>query len=262
MGFQSRSRAILWPSHTTTSYSCPTLADSTSCDAGACPPPDQVLGCLVTNWQGWSECSVTCGGSIYTRSRTVTRPAINGGTACPTTFAASVCSPTECPVDCQVASWTIWGSCSYAQSPLRLLRPSKPSCNEFHSYCAILILTLIAVAIPLFSQLQLRRWLDFKVASDFSFGRRGWPKVRAHAFTFTGHVAFMRKWFRASFPICAAAQCSPRLSRARWPPAPPIVSQPAGQHGVLARRLVGVRVAAAAVQCRSQLLGPAAAQHF
>ena len=118
MGSQSRSRMILSPSRTT-SYSCPTLADSTSCDAGAGPPPDQVLGCLVTNWQGWSECSVTCGGSIYTRSRTVTRPAINGGTACPTTFETSVCSPTECPVDCQVASWTIWGSCSYAQSALR-----------------------------------------------------------------------------------------------------------------------------------------------
>ena len=146
MGFQSRSRSILSPSRTTTLYSCPSLGDSTSCDAGPCPAPDEVLGCLVTNWQGWSECSVTCGGSIYTRSRTVTRPAINGGTACPTTFETSVCSPTECPVDCQVASWTIWGSCSYAQSPLCLLRPPKPSCNEFPSYCAILILARILLS--------------------------------------------------------------------------------------------------------------------
>ncbi len=118
MGFQSRSRSILSPSRTTTSYSCPSLGDSTSCDAGPCPAPDQVLGCLVTNWQGWSECSVTCGGSVHTRSRTVTRPAVNGGAACPITFEASGCSPNECPVDCQVAIWTIWGSCSYAHSAL------------------------------------------------------------------------------------------------------------------------------------------------
>jgi hypothetical protein len=119
MGFQSRSRSILSPSRTTSLYSCPSLGDSTSCDAGPCPAPDQVVhGCLVTNWQGWSECSVTCGGSVHTRSRTVTRPAINGGAACPITFEASGCSPNECPVDCQVASWTIWGSCSYAHSAL------------------------------------------------------------------------------------------------------------------------------------------------
>jgi hypothetical protein len=120
-GSQSRSRSILSPSHTTTN-SCPTLGDSKTCDAGACPTPDQVLGCLVTDWQGWSACPVTCDGSSYTRSRAITRPAINGGAACPTTLLqTSPCSVNECPVDCQVASWTSWGSCSYALSPRLLM---------------------------------------------------------------------------------------------------------------------------------------------
>jgi hypothetical protein len=119
-GSQSRSRTILSPSRTAT-YSCPTLNDSRLCDAGACPTPDQVLGCLVSDWQLWSECSVSCGGSSFARSRTNTRPATNGGIACPATLEAAPCSVNECPVDCQVADWASWGSCSYAARFVALL---------------------------------------------------------------------------------------------------------------------------------------------
>ena len=72
--------------------------------------------------------------------------------------------------------------------------------------------THLAVSIPLVPQLKLRRWFDFKVASDFSFGRRGRPKVRAHAFAFTGHVALMRKLSRIISNLCSCPVLSETLT--------------------------------------------------
>jgi len=42
-----------------------------------------VLDCAVSEWSEWSSCDSQCGPGTATRTRTVTRPASNGGTSCP-----------------------------------------------------------------------------------------------------------------------------------------------------------------------------------
>ena len=55
-----------------------------------------------------------CGGGTQSRTRTVTTPAANGGTACPALTDSQACNTTACavPVDCAVSAWSQWTSCS------------------------------------------------------------------------------------------------------------------------------------------------------
>jgi len=66
--------------------------------------------CEVSDWKS-QECSVTCGGGtqIMTRSITVYP---NGGAACPTLKSLQSCNEDACPVDCVLADWSGWSSCS------------------------------------------------------------------------------------------------------------------------------------------------------
>jgi hypothetical protein len=77
---------------------CPTSPQT--CNTQSCSEPPQPVNCEGT----WGSCSATCGGG--TQNFTVTTPAANGGTACPTSPRS--CNETACPVDCQGS----WGSCS------------------------------------------------------------------------------------------------------------------------------------------------------
>jgi hypothetical protein len=81
-----------------TGAACP--ASPRACNEQACTEPPPVVNCEGT----WGSCSATCGGGSQTF--TVTQPAANGGTACPTSPRA--CNEQACPVDCQGS----WGSCS------------------------------------------------------------------------------------------------------------------------------------------------------
>lgn len=50
-------------------------------------PHDPSLGpaidCMVSAWSNWSQCSVTCGRGVMTKTRTIKVPAQNGGRRCP-----------------------------------------------------------------------------------------------------------------------------------------------------------------------------------
>lgn len=66
------------------------------------PPstPPQVLSpvdCKVSEWSDWGACSKECGGGTQSRTRTVTTPAANGGTPCPTLSDTQPCNTQDCP---------------------------------------------------------------------------------------------------------------------------------------------------------------------
>lgn len=65
-------------------------------------------------WEGWSRCSLTCGGGFQTRMRTCTNPPpSSGGAMCSGTSSQSQpCNTNHCPVNGGWSLWGAWGSCS------------------------------------------------------------------------------------------------------------------------------------------------------
>ncbi|XP_052276440.1 coadhesin-like isoform X2 [Dreissena polymorpha] len=66
------------------------------------------------DWSSWSSCTITCGSTSQTRTRTCTNPPpANHGKNCigPSTDYTS-CVRDSCPVDGGWGTWATWGSCS------------------------------------------------------------------------------------------------------------------------------------------------------
>lgn len=67
-----------------------------------------------SSWEEWSQCAVTCGTSVRTRSRSCNRPEprFDGYPCQGTELESDVCSSeTPCPVDGGWSEWTEFGSC-------------------------------------------------------------------------------------------------------------------------------------------------------
>jgi hypothetical protein len=91
---------------------CPaSLNDSRACGPACCPE-----NCIVSNWSGWSACSVTCGRGLLTRTRSVSRPAQCDGTCLDDLSESTQCNaPSQCTlpaVDCDISAWSAWSKCS------------------------------------------------------------------------------------------------------------------------------------------------------
>lgn len=108
MGMQERSRTVVVPSQHG-GASCGNLTESRECDSGIVCSQN----CSLGNWSEWSICSVTCGGSVQTRTRSVLSAAVGSG-SCGLTTESRACGTANCPVDCVMSEFGEWSSCSHS----------------------------------------------------------------------------------------------------------------------------------------------------
>lgn len=105
-----------------------------------------------TEWDEWSECSVTCDNGTQTRHRSCTNPLPQyGGKDCEgERTEVRQCFLRHCPVDCVWLEWSDWGNCShecgggiqfrsrdqlpeqYGGEPCEGLSTEMQNCNEQH----------------------------------------------------------------------------------------------------------------------------------
>lgn len=85
---------------------CPSSVESEGCNAQRCPKD-----CFLTTWSSWSECSLTCGSGIHSRTRAAVQP-VHGGKECAATFEQKGCNEAQCPVNCRMSAWTVWTACT------------------------------------------------------------------------------------------------------------------------------------------------------
>jgi hypothetical protein len=83
------------------------IDNSAPCNNGPCPSH-----CDVGQFTAWSKCSMTCGGGFRTRQRDVIKAAMNGGYVCPYLNEKEPCNTHACPIDCTVAEWGTWETCT------------------------------------------------------------------------------------------------------------------------------------------------------
>eukprot|EP00931_Biecheleriopsis_adriatica_P115008 TRINITY_DN90867_c0_g1_i1.p1 TRINITY_DN90867_c0_g1~~TRINITY_DN90867_c0_g1_i1.p1 ORF type:complete len:1635 (-),score=258.88 TRINITY_DN90867_c0_g1_i1:70-4905(-) len=80
---------------------------------GEKPPED----CVLSDWDAWSPCSLSCGGGQKERKRTLLREPKHRGKACEADMSITMpcntelCSPVHCQ-DCVWGAWSDWGDCS------------------------------------------------------------------------------------------------------------------------------------------------------
>eukprot|EP00927_Polykrikos_kofoidii_P085848 TRINITY_DN9436_c0_g1_i1.p1 TRINITY_DN9436_c0_g1~~TRINITY_DN9436_c0_g1_i1.p1 ORF type:complete len:1539 (+),score=133.59 TRINITY_DN9436_c0_g1_i1:107-4723(+) len=113
------------------------------------------VNCKLTDWSIWTQCPVTCGGGIHTRSRSFLQLPEHGGLA--TCYTASLSEVGECgrddcpgpaPVDCHLGDWEPWGQCSHCdgqRTRFRIIssfpanggKPCEASALEETTHCQI-----------------------------------------------------------------------------------------------------------------------------
>lgn len=105
-GSQTRSRSVL----VAADYggrACSLSSQTLSCNTQECP-----INCVVTNFNAWTACSMSCGTGFQNRQRSIVNANAHGGIACPKMSQSQWCNTHPCPVDCKVSAWGTFGSCS------------------------------------------------------------------------------------------------------------------------------------------------------
>jgi len=154
--------------------SCPTLDETRHCNDLPCP-----VNCEVSSWTEWGSCSKSCGFGKSQRARTVTRNAKHSGNACPVLQETKTCNRFQCPVNCEVSTWSPWSSCSKScgfgeiERKRRVTRSRSPRgsacpvlhqrepCNEFHCQVVVNIITRNAVSNGIMEGVQ----VDLRIGS-------------------------------------------------------------------------------------------------
>lgn len=72
---------------------------------------DKPQDCEVSAWTP-DECPVTCGGGVQRLVRKMTVLPLSGGANCPPLEMQRRCNEQFCPIDCELAEWSDWSSCS------------------------------------------------------------------------------------------------------------------------------------------------------
>eukprot|EP01065_Artemidia_motanka_P028766 TRINITY_DN3437_c0_g1_i1.p1 TRINITY_DN3437_c0_g1~~TRINITY_DN3437_c0_g1_i1.p1 ORF type:complete len:1567 (+),score=470.06 TRINITY_DN3437_c0_g1_i1:61-4761(+) len=99
-GTQTRTRTVVTGSGT----ACPALSETQPCNTQGCTVVP--IPCTVSAWGAWGQCSATCGGGTQARTRTITRAASNGGTACPPLQDSRSCNTQGCTAATPVPVFT------------------------------------------------------------------------------------------------------------------------------------------------------------
>ncbi|XP_037550324.1 SCO-spondin-like [Nematolebias whitei] len=76
--------------------SCSDTEQIESCDLPSCP-----VGCFLSGWSAWSECSTTCGGGVSVRNKTIIQEPEPDGAACVGPLEQhTVCNTNSCLPEC------------------------------------------------------------------------------------------------------------------------------------------------------------------
>jgi len=103
-GSQVRTRRIT--SQATCGGSCSSVFSQTqSCTV------IQKIDCQLSSWSSWSICSSGCGNGLQQRSRRITRQPTSCGIQCGSLSGTRQCTSYRDNRNCQVGTWTGWGSC-------------------------------------------------------------------------------------------------------------------------------------------------------
>lgn len=95
-GIMRRSRAIIKQA-ANGGEPCPTiLYEEAICNPLPCESASMAYDCQMSAWSDWSECTSTCGGGLKTRTRTILKPAYNGGKACEHLVEQIECNTNPC----------------------------------------------------------------------------------------------------------------------------------------------------------------------
>lgn len=125
-GMRQREREIKHYGHMNGTYCVGGLSQLEMCNPAlpndpaptSCPNFDkeESRDCTLSEWDGWSSCSHTCGGGQQKRCRHVTQEATNGGKPCNGELKlVRECGRAVCPgsgkVDCKLSDWGEWCGC-------------------------------------------------------------------------------------------------------------------------------------------------------
>ncbi|CAE7739327.1 Sspo [Symbiodinium sp. CCMP2592] len=69
------------------------------------------VDCTWSDWGTWSTCTLSCGGGTAQRTRAIETPKQGGGQCTGTGMEEKTCNDEECPVDCELSTWTAWTGC-------------------------------------------------------------------------------------------------------------------------------------------------------
>jgi hypothetical protein len=86
---------------------CPALKATKTCNTHKCP-----VHCVVSKFNAWSTCTLSCGGGKKSRARTIVTGTMHGGRNCPHLKEAVECHAQACPIDCTVSAFGEWSTCS------------------------------------------------------------------------------------------------------------------------------------------------------
>jgi hypothetical protein len=86
---------------------CGQLTASRSCAEQDCP-----VDCKMSTFGAWSDCSLSCGGGSQSRSRSASVNQAYGGITCPAATEMRTCNSQDCPVSCELSTWSQWSECS------------------------------------------------------------------------------------------------------------------------------------------------------
>jgi len=78
-----------------------------------CNPTPCKIHCEYGPWNGWTDCSLSCGVGMKQRSRDKVHSQEHKGDECPGEHVETAqCNTNPCPIDCEVQNWVGWSPCN------------------------------------------------------------------------------------------------------------------------------------------------------